>query len=55
MCIKYSPCQICDRGLNTYEKNGVKFEIIAPGNRMDKNKFSEIDKTIKDILAQKVD
>lgn len=55
MCIKYSPCQICDRGLNAYEKNGVKFEIIAPGNRMDKNKFLEIDKTIKDILAQKVD
>ena len=55
MCIKYSPCQICDRGLNAYEKKGVKFEIIAPGNRMDKNKFSKIDKTIKDILAQKVD
>ena len=55
MCIKYSPCQICDRGLNAYEKKGVKFEIIAPGDRMDKNKFSKIDKTIKDILAQKVD
>ena len=53
MCIKYSPCQICDRGLNAYEKNGVKFEIIAPGNRMDKNKFLEVDKKIKDILVKK--
>ena len=50
MCIKYSPCLICDRGLNSYEKNGVNFEIIAPGNRMDKNKFLEIDKKIKDML-----
>ena len=55
MCIKYSPCQICDRGLNAYEKNGVKFEIIAPGNRMNKNKFLKVDKKIKEILAKKQD
>ncbi len=54
MCIKYSPCQICDRGLNAFENNGVKFKIICLENYTKKNKFSEIDKKIKDMLEKKL-
>lgn len=54
MCIKYSPCQICDRGLNAFENNGVKFKIICLENYTKKNKFSVIDKKIKDMLEKRL-
>lgn len=50
ICIKYSPCEICHRALFSYEKDGIEFEIIAPGDRRNRSKYSDIDKKIKSIL-----
>ena len=47
--IKYTPCEICHRALIAYEKDKIEFEIIAPKDRRDQSKYSQIDKELKRI------
>lgn len=48
--IKYAPCKICHRALSAYEKDNIKFEIIAPKDRRKESKYLMIDKKIESIL-----
>ena len=47
--IKYTPCEICHRALIAYEKDKIEFEIIAPKDRRDQSKYSQIDKELKRV------
>lgn len=48
--VKYSPCIICERALNAYEKNGFNFEIIESEKYAGKKfKYLDLDIKIKKI------